>query len=244
MNNNINYKKYTIQAKTGIKGEYFFGSLVSDYCIPHKINGSKDLGLDYICEWVYNDRPTGVLFAVQVKTFSEETAKPKLLEEFDKYNHLKKYEIKNHNFNIDEKTLFYWKGFGIPIYLFAICLNSEGNMDCYYKRFTPILTKETDLGNINWQSDYYKINDGYKFLAFQNNGNKTLGFARDLFIDYTRCNYFKGSITYLNPRDIGLNQFPEENIFPDLFKEYEKEIILTYTKTKTYLDSLLEENNK
>ncbi|HSP87049.1 MAG TPA: DUF4365 domain-containing protein [Ignavibacteriaceae bacterium] len=237
--NKGDYKKYTRQAKISIKGESFFGSLVSDYCIPHQIVGSKDIGLDYICEWVYDEKPTGVLFAVQIKTFSEETAKPKLIEECNKYNHLKEYEIKNSNLNIDEKTLFYWKGFGIPIYLFAICFNAQGDLDCYYKRFTPVLTKEADLKNINYHSDYYKINDGHKFLAFQDAEKRTLGFARDLFIDYTRCNYSKGSIIYLNPRNIGLNQFPEGNIFPDLFEEYKEEIIATYEKTRTYLESLL-----
>jgi Domain of unknown function (DUF4365) len=44
------YKKYTRQAKAGIKGESFFESLISDYPIPHKIFGAKDVGLDFICE--------------------------------------------------------------------------------------------------------------------------------------------------------------------------------------------------
>lgn len=61
---NNQYKKYTAQAKAGIKGEAFFEALISDYSLPHHIVGSKDLGIDYICEWVYGDKPTGILYAV------------------------------------------------------------------------------------------------------------------------------------------------------------------------------------
>jgi len=75
------YKKYTIQAKRGIKGEAFFELLVSDYSLPHQVVGPKDIGIDYFCEWVYGDRPTGILYAVQVKTFSEEKAKPYIINE-------------------------------------------------------------------------------------------------------------------------------------------------------------------
>jgi hypothetical protein len=66
------YKKYTAQAKAGIKGEAFFEALVSDYSLPHHIVGLKDVGIDYICEWVYGDKPTGLLYAVQVKTLSKQ----------------------------------------------------------------------------------------------------------------------------------------------------------------------------
>ena len=41
------YKKYTLQARRGIKGEAFFEALISDYCIPHQIVGPKDIGIDY-----------------------------------------------------------------------------------------------------------------------------------------------------------------------------------------------------
>ncbi|MGH8067350.1 MAG: hypothetical protein ACRERE_19385 [Candidatus Entotheonellia bacterium] len=64
---NESYKRYTIQAKRWIKGEAFFEALISDYSLPHHIVSPKDVGIDYICEWVYGDRPTGILYAVQVK---------------------------------------------------------------------------------------------------------------------------------------------------------------------------------
>lgn len=181
-----NYKKYTIQAKRGIKGEAFFESLIVDYSLPHQIVGSKDIGLDYICEWVYPNKPSGILFAVQIKTFSEKTAKPKLVDKNDKFNGLDKFEIKNSNFKkIDEKTLLYWKGLEIPIYLFALCVDaSETSIDCYYKRFTDVLSQDTDMSKIDYYSDFYKVNDGCKFRAFSDPDMRIKGFARDLFIGY------------------------------------------------------------
>jgi hypothetical protein len=114
------YKKFTIQAKRGIKGEAFFESLVSDYCIPHHITGPKDVGLDYICEWVWGDRPTGRLFAVQVKTFSEENAKPEHVGFELALNGLETFRIRNEHLKIDDRTLDYWRGLGLPVHLFVV----------------------------------------------------------------------------------------------------------------------------
>jgi len=135
------YKKYTLQARRGIKGEAFFESLVCEYSIPHHVVGPKDVGIDYFCEWVHGDRPTGVLYAVQVKTFSEETAKPKFVRIEKKLNGLENYEIRNPNLRVDESTLRYWLGLGIPVYLFAVVQSvthdehgEKERLDCYYKR--------------------------------------------------------------------------------------------------------------
>lgn len=68
-------KSYTNQAKKWIKGEAFFESLISEYAIPHKIIMPKDLGVDFICEWVHGEKPTGVLFLAQVKTISGKATK-------------------------------------------------------------------------------------------------------------------------------------------------------------------------
>ena len=46
--------KFTVQAKTCIKGEAFFESLLAEYAIPHHIQGAKDLGADYLCQWSYS----------------------------------------------------------------------------------------------------------------------------------------------------------------------------------------------
>lgn len=235
--NQDTYKKYTLQAKRGIKGEAFFESLISEYSIPHSIVGPKDVGVDYICEWVHGYEPTGILFAVQIKTFSEETASPKFVEVEARLNGLQKYMISNPHLKIDKKTLHYWKGLGMPVYLFAIVQTTDNtgheNMDCYYKRFTQVLTTGTKQDGLG----FYKVNRGMSFIAFADEHKKIQGFARDLFIDYIRWSYHKGSITYLNPRSIGLNQFPEENsLFQDMVKEYREQVCATYSRTRDFLE--------
>jgi len=228
--NNDEYKKYTIQAKRGIKGEAFLESLVSDYCLPHQVVGPKDIGIDYICEWVHGDKPTGILFAVQVKTFSEDTAKPKFIEVDNKLNKLCKYDICNSNLIIDENTLHYWRGLGMPVYLFAIIQRltdkKEERLDCYYKRFTQILTKEEWPEKSDFYREFYKVNKGNLFIAFKNPVIRKYGFARDLFIDHVRCCYCKGSIIYMDPHSVGLKQFPKFALFKDLFQEYKEQYVL------------------
>lgn len=229
------YKQYAIQAKIGIKGEAFFESLISEYSLPNQIVSPKDIGIDYICQWVYEDKPTPVLYAVQVKAFSAKTIKPESIGIETGFNALEKYQINHSNLTIDDKTLWYWRTLGMPIYLFVIHYQGR-KVDCYYKRYTPVLTQESK--NQSGES-FYKVNDENLFFAFANQKRRVGGFARDLFVDYIRWNYYKGSIAYLNPRDIGLNQFPVDNIFPELFQMYQDKIITTYLKTKSYLEQLL-----
>ncbi len=228
------HKKVTIQAKRQIRGEAFFEALVSDYCLPHRIVSPKDVGIDYICEWVYGDRPTGILFAVQVKALSERTAKPRESREVNNLNALSQFRISNRHLAVDEKTLHYWKGLGMPTYLFAVVQSTDGAvLDCYYKRFTTVLTTEAK------QEDFYfyKVNKGIAFLAFAQPKQRCGGFARDLFIDYMRWSYCKGTITYLNPRTIGLNQFPDEDaVFADILPQYMEQVCTTYRKTKDFLE--------
>lgn len=236
------FKKYTLQAKRGVKGEAFFESLISDYCIPHQVVGPKDVGIDYICEWVYGDRPTGVLFAAQVKTFSEETVKI----EFDKIeetlNGLHRYKIRNPHLLIDERTLLYWQGLGMPVNLFVVVERTSEEkhteLDCYYKRFTPLLTTDMSKNQADSHRLFYKVNDGNRFIAFGDPERRIQGFARDLFFDYVRWSYYKGSISFLDPRAIGLQQFHVDNLFVDLFQDYEEQIRSAFAKTKTYLEYL------
>jgi hypothetical protein len=236
---NADYKKYTVQAKAAIKGEAFFEALVSDYSVPHHIMGLKDVGIDYICEWVYGDRPTGILYAVQVKTLSAHYVKLEPLGPKKGFNELNEYRIGNPNLHIDERTLQYWRGFGMPVYLFLIVhsepLHQGGQLDCYYKRFTPVLT----TNRTQKQENFYKVNEGTTFLAFADQQSKKFGFARDLFIDLIRCSYYKGSISYISPRTIGLEQFPQEDaVFVDLLKEYYGNVYRTYAKTKEFFEGI------
>lgn len=233
------YKKFTAQAKAAIKGEAFFEALVSDYSLPNHIVGSKDLGIDYICEWVYGDRPTGILYAVQVKTRSQQNVKLEDLGPHLRCNELHKYRIKNKKLDIDARTLRYWRGLGMPVYLFLVVYSKSdgqgGRLDCFYKRFTPVLFATAKQE----EQDFYKVNDETTFLAFADRNTRTHGFARDLFIDLMRCSYSKGSISYISPRTIGLQQFPEENaVFHDLIEEYRQNVCATYGKTRGFLERL------
>jgi len=240
--NSSKHKKHTVQAKRGIKGEAFFESLISDYALPHHIVGSKDIGIDYFCEWVYGEEPTGILFAAQVKTFSEKTIKLKYVKVNKGLNGLDEYEIRNPHLRVKEETLHYWKGLGIPVYLFVVVQSSTDNgeerLDCYYKRFAPILTWEVKREQIEFHRLFYKVSKGNLFIAFKNPETQTQGFARDLFIDHVRWCYSKGSITYLDPRIIGLNQFRPDSVLVDLFTKYKEQISSAYKKTGEYLEQV------
>lgn len=233
------YKKYTIQARTGIRGEAFFESLICDYCIPHHISGSKDLGLDYICEWMYGDKPTGVLFAVQVKTSSGRKNPPKCIGVERGRNELSKFEIRNDKLRINKKTLIYWKGLGIPVYLFYIH-DYSGDFNCYYKRFTEILVvnEEYNRYESNYFRYFYKVNNDNYFIGFKESNNLDAGFARDLFIDYVHFSYYKGMIAYLNPNDIGLKNFRADGVFQHMIEQYKDKITDTFNRTRQILEHL------
>ena len=64
-------KKYAFTTQLSNKGESFVESILAGYALAHKIERSKDLGLDFICEWVNEEDPTGLLFGIQVKTRSD-----------------------------------------------------------------------------------------------------------------------------------------------------------------------------
>jgi hypothetical protein len=234
------YKKYTKQAKAGIKGEAFFESLISDYSIPHHVVGPKDVGIDYFCEWVFGDKPTGILYGVQVKTLSAKNVKRTFVGINKDFNGLEIYEISSPILNIDDRVQNYWRGLGLPIFLFVVIypepLDQGSQLDCYYKRFTPILTTAKEQED----QKFYKVNKGSTFLAFADYDSKKYGFARDLFIDLMRCSYSKGSISYISPRTLGLEQFHNEDaIFADLFNEYSQNIIQTFRKTERYLEGIM-----
>lgn len=54
----------------------------------------------------------------------------------------------------------------MPVYLFVIVYSESrdkgGRLDCFYKRFTKVLTSTTKQED----EDFYKVNDGTAFLAF------------------------------------------------------------------------------
>lgn len=232
----INKSRIGVASRISAEGEGAFLSFLAKYATLHKVCTSDDIGIDYFGEWLnkITDKSlesTNVLFAIQLKTSDKNNVVTTFIEKDKQHNQLDRYELKRKNGekydDIKESTIEYWKGFEIPVYLFIMLLSSSGH-EIYYKRFTPILhgtEKRTD-------EKFYKANNETNFLAFAKS-NSTGGFCRDLFIDYIRCNYKKGSIAYKNPRNMGLSQFPEnpKTLFIDMAKkEYKNEIANTFNR--------------
>lgn len=233
------YKKYSLQGKLGIRGEAFFESLIAGHAIPHHVTGSKDLGIDYFCEWVDDDKPTGILFAIQVKTSSQ--LKPIFVQiDTSMSNGLETYSISNSKLNTKEATLNYWRGLNIPTYLFVIGIDrtQADKMDCYYKRYTAMLTK-----NEPPDKHFYKVSKGNTFIGFVDPRHKQGGFARDLYIDYMRCDYSRGFVAFLDPELMGLNQFGPQIIFADLVKEYRANISKYYEQIIPMMNKILSETS-
>ena len=60
--------KVPISFRIGYRGEAYLEFIMSMHCLMHIIAGYKDLGIDYLCEWLVGDNPTRILFGIQVKT--------------------------------------------------------------------------------------------------------------------------------------------------------------------------------
>lgn len=215
----------------GDKAESFFETIIRDVASPIKVRGSLDIGVDYFCEYNNKETPTGVVFAAQVKFRS---ASIKFIGKDTRLNLLDTYQIKP-TVSIEPKTKNYWKLLGIPTYLFVVIPDGE-NFDLYYKRFTPSLLGKTPESSC----PFYKVNRGIHLCAFAK--DKIGGFTRDLYIDQIRSDYSKGLVTYLNPRRLGLEQFPNidsDMYFTDILVEYRKELEKTYSQLKVALDLIL-----
>lgn len=219
----INYLR---TKQLGNKGEGFFETLISDYAIAHKVDGSKDIGLDFLCEWIFGQKPTQLMFGVQVKFRTN----PKLIRRKEKGSKNLLYQFQS-NFKIDNpRTLQYWKGFDFPVFLFLITTKDK-KLSCYYKRYTPILhdiSKEKD-------EKFYLVNEEQQFLAYKEEKRQDGGFCRDLFIDHLRCRYTKGVLTGVDPKDLGLKYYSKNTIYQDVVKDYKNQIMETYKLYKTIL---------
>jgi hypothetical protein len=211
------YKKYTENARRGIKGEAFFESLVVDHAIPHHIARQNDLGIDFLCEWIYGDRPRGILFSAQVKTTTSDTVKPTFVCQSG-LNGLCEYTLTGAK-KIDERTINYWKGLGLPAFLFIISEDrsqSSNGLMCYYKRYTPLLDGHASSDDMDATKQFYRVNDAARFVAFADLHNEIGGFARDLILDYARLSYFKGHIVPLTPSQLGFWPFSNKE-HPDFW---------------------------
>ncbi len=170
--------KYSEEKRKGNIGEAFVQYLLSKFCLVHKIDGSYDIGNDFICELIKDKYPTNLLFYVQVKHCVD---KP----------------------SIKPQTRKYWKGSPIPVYVFWVKSNEENSsteatesiqradrlynrafseLKAFYIRYTPKLHRPKKHRNVDFKS--YRERD----------------FKRDLIVDYARTQYFKGFTPLIEPR--------------------------------------------
>jgi hypothetical protein len=217
------YKKYTQEAKRGIKGEAFFESLIVGHAIPHRIARQNDLGIDFLCEWVSGDRPTGILFVAQVKSRTTDKVVPKLITPKSDKNELEEYSLTGARM-IQNSTLQYWKGLGLPAFVFYVLEDQTSNkIECYYKRYTPLLDGDPDEQDKNGAARFYRATtEKATFRAFADPEKRLLGFARDLIVDYVRLSSSKGQIIQLIPTRLGFWPFPThaEADIPIYFPEF------------------------
>jgi hypothetical protein len=241
------YRKYTNEARRGIKGEAFFETLMVDHAIPHRIARQNDVGVDFLCEWTHGDRPCGVLFTAQVKSTTLANVQPKLVEPSDKKNQLDRYTLAGAK-KVDEMTLNYWKGLGLPPYLFYVVEdpNTPG-LECYYKRYTAFLDGHIDDDYEIGSTWFYKVNIEASFKGFADPDTKLWGFARDLLIDYVRLSYFKGYVAPLIPAEFGFWPFPHDiekanlkTYFPELIRMHRTKI----EGMRDWLEGVLKETSK
>lgn len=165
--------EYSDKKRKGNIGEAFVQCVLSSFCLVHKIDGSQDLGNDFICEITKGKYPSNILFYVQVKYWREEPKDSDLRSQLE-----------------------YWEGSPIPVYLFWINERQKlpfeilNNLDLKqsipqlsYKRYTPITH-----GNKELQIKKYKPFSKFTFL-------------RDVMVDYARCQYKRGMATVIKKSD-------------------------------------------
>lgn len=216
---------YIKNKQTGNKGEAFIESLFSDYAIVHKIDGSKDVGLDFLCEWVAGEKPTRLLFGIQVKTtksiheFNEngKTSNTNFLQEFST-SQIPSFK------KIPDTTLTYWRGFNFPVFVFRVLL-TENKTLAFYKRYTTVLhgidTEES--------LPFYLANMDTKLQAYIYK-ERTWGFCRDLFFDHLKCQHYRGMLSGVNPDDLGLSGWKQDALYKGVFDHYKERIKKTYAK--------------
>jgi len=202
------FPKYTEQKRKGNIGEAFVQYILSNFCLVHKIDGSYDIGNDFICELIKGNYPTNLLFYVQVKYGKD---KP----------------------NIEPKTKNYWKSSPIPVYVFWVRpkrnsippIKDFSELELSYQRWTPVL-------------HHPGKHKDERFKPF-----KPMDFYRDLFVDYVRTQYAKGSTRTIRPGDFLEIDWPfggYRYVFytKDLIPEYSREI-LSHTWTNLFTTAIL-----
>ncbi len=211
--------------KIGNRGEAFLEFIMSKHCLMHKIAGYKDIGIDYLCEWLIGESPTRILFGLQVKSSNKDDIKLESLGRNKGMNGLETFKFKSNvpSWEIKDKTVNYWFGFDIPLYLFFVVKNNS-IFDCFYQRLTPKLHKidkkkaRIEIQNYK-ENDIYKVNEGNEFRAIIDRGKQDGGFARDLFFDSVRCAYNSGSLKYKSGSEFGLKGWDRDAMYVTVLGE-------------------------
>lgn len=209
---------YTTNKKNGNIAESLVQFELSRFCLVHKIDGSYDIGNDFICELIKDQSPTNLLFYVQVK-FTSGVNRPK----------------------IDPKTIEYWKGSPIPVFVFWVkeipptglrSLVDKPTYNISYKRYTPIVHGKTTASR-------------EKFVTYSQGK-----FLDHLLIDYARSQYVKGFTPVVNIRDyIGMDEklflgFPRYMLLvEDVIPKYQDQILNKSWANLFSLATILLKNN-
>ncbi|MBI2032338.1 MAG: DUF4365 domain-containing protein [Candidatus Levybacteria bacterium] len=208
---------YLNSKQKGNKGEALVESFLSEYAIVHRIDGSKDVGIDMICEWVNGEKPTQLMFAIQVKSLN---IRLELKSKKSRLNFLEEYRG---SITIKQATLEYWKGFDFPVFVFLVDLKK---LKIYYKRYTSVVH-----GLINHTKEpFYLVMEDNEFHAYVEGEKHTWGFCRDLFFDHLRCQHNKGMLSGIDPSNLGLRGWSKEALYEGVFDQYKDKIRATYNK--------------
>ncbi len=214
----INLPKYTAEKQKGNIGEALVQFLLSDFCLVHKIDGSNDVGNDFICELIRDQSPTNLLFYVQVKNTK---IKPR----------------------IKKATREYWKTSPIPVYVFWIKNNSLssgsiishnyfGNAQKMYKRYTPVIHNE-----VKHKTEDYKFFKKKDFLR-----DLIVDYARTQYKKgFTPIVKPRDFLTLEHKMEIGFPQY--KLLIQNVIPEYKDEIIKGGWANLLSLAVSLDENN-
>lgn len=192
--------EYTDKKMKGNIGEAFAQYVLSQFCLVHKIDGSFDIGNDFICELVKDQSPTNLLFYVQVKYTKRSP-------------------------QIKDATKNYWKGSPIPVFLFWIYEGAENRAEFLsnlmfekefrsikYKRITPFTHK------VRHKNEKFQKFNKIKFLR-----DLVMDYAR---CQYQKG--FTPVITardFLTLDDKIMAGLPRHGLFIKVIKEYSNEIL-------------------
>jgi len=72
-------------------------------------------------------------------------------------------------------------------------------------------------------------NEGTKLKAYIPK-ERTWGFCRDLFFDHLKCQHYKGMLSGVNPKDIGLSGWEQDTLYKGVFDHYKDKIRETYER--------------